>query len=303
MEQGKVSVVLTCYKYAHFLPYALDSVLAQTYGDVEAIVVNDGSPDNTDEVMQRYLADPRVVYIKQENGGQAVAKNTGIRAARGEFVAFLDADDIWDPRKLEKQMPLFADARVGVTYTGMSFIDEAGKPVAHEFSALSKPRAGRITEHLFVDNIVPFSSSVVRRSCFDEVGVMDTSFRMAIDWDLWLRMSVRYDFAFVDEPLLRYRMGHSGQMSKNIFVREKDTMRIMEQFLAAHPGLLPQRLIDWVMAYSCCNRGYYYRSVDGWHSLSWYLRAIRWRWNHGTAYWGLFKLAASKTLAPLGIRR
>lgn len=303
MQDAKVSVVMTCYKYAHFLPFAMDSVLGQTYRNVELIMINDGSPDNTDEVMQRYLSDPRVVYIKQENAGQTVAKNVGIKAATGEFIAFLDADDIWHPQKLEKQLPLLENPEIGIVYSTMDFINEQGEKIPYRVSELSTPRTGRITEHLFVDNIVPFSAAVARRECFDKVGLMDTSLRMAIDWDLWLRMSVFFLFDFVDEPLLSYRVGHAGQMSKNYFVREKDTMRIMQQFIAKNPGLLPQDLINWTMAYSCCNRGYRFRSVDGWKSLSYYLQAIRWRWNHGSAYAGILKLAGYKALAPLGLRR
>lgn len=297
MNQGpKVSVVMTCYKYAQYLPYAIESVLNQTWQNVEVIMVNDGSPDNTDEVMQKYLADPRVKYLKQPNSGQTVAKNNGIAAATGEFISFLDADDIWTLDKLERQMPLFEQPNVGIVYCTMEFIDDANNKVPYEASPLSRPRKGRITEALFVDNIVPFSGAVARRECFEKVGVMDTSLKMAIDWDLWLRMSVHYDFDYVDAPLLLYRVGHPGQMSKNYFVREKDTMRIMQKFIEANPRLLPDSLVRWTMAYSCCNRGYNYRKVDGWKSLQYYLKAIGWRWNHGSAYYGLMKLAAFKAI-------
>jgi glycosyltransferase involved in cell wall biosynthesis len=300
----KVSVVMTCYKYAHFLPQALDSALGQTYGNVEVIVVNDGSPDNTDEVIQPYLSDSRMVYIKQENAGQAIAKNNGIKAASGDYIAFLDADDIWDIGKLAMQMPLFADPEVGVVYSGMSYMNEEGAAIAGPaLQPMSKPRAGWITEPLFIDNIVPFSSTVVRRACFESCGMMDVSYRMAIDWDLWLRMSVRYKFAFVDAPLLRYRLGHTGQMSKNLHVREIDTMRIMQSFIAANPGLLPRRLVNWVMAYSYCLWGYRARKTDGWKSLRCYLHAIRWRWLHGTAYAGVAKLIVYKMLAIPGLVR
>lgn len=303
MQDAKVSVVMTCYKYAHFLPFAVDSVLGQSYRNLELIMVNDGSPDNTDEVMQCYLADPRVVYIKQKNAGQTVAKNVGIKAATGQFIAFLDADDIWHPQKLEQQMPLFLNPRTGIVYSTMDFIDEAGVKIPYRMSKMSTPRAGKITEFLFVDNIVPFSAAVARRECFDKVGMMDTNLRMAIDWDLWLRMSVFFEFDFVDQPLLSYRVGHSGQMSKNYFVREKDTMRIMQQFVAANPGLLPKPLVAWTMAYSCCNRGYRFRSVDAGKSLDYYLQAIRWRWNHLPAYTGIAKWLVFRGLTLLGLRK
>lgn len=303
MHDAKVSVVITCYKYAHYLPFALDSVLAQTHRNVEVIMVNDGSPDNTDEVMQRYAGDPRVVYVKQENAGQAIAKNNGIKRATGDFIAFLDADDIWDSTKLEKQLPLFADPEVGVVYCRVKYIDEHNAPMHVEQNELWEPRRGWIAAHLFRDNLVPFCAAVVRRACFAKVGDMDASFRMGIDWDLWLRMSVHYKFDFVDEALLRYRVGHSGQMSKNALVRQADTMRIMEQFVAANPGLLPTSLVRWAYAYSYCNRAYYFRGREPWTSLSFYFKAISARWYHFDAYKGIAKWLGWQVLAPLGLRR
>lgn len=289
MKDEKVSVVITCYKYGHYLANAVDSVLGQTYKNIEVIIVNDGSPDNTDEVMQGYLSDPRIRYIKQANSGQAIAKNRGIEAATGGFIAFLDADDAWKLDKLEKQMPLFSNPDVGVVYCGVTYMDENGDPLERQAKQLMMPKAGWIAEDLFKDNLVPFCAAVVRRQCFDKVGKMDASFRMGIDWDLWLRMSVHYKFDFIDEPLLIYRIGHSGQMSKNYLVREQDTMRIMKKFIAENPDLLSDALIRWAFAYSYCNRAYYFRRVDRVKSISYYLKAIAVRWNHWDAYIGLLK--------------
>jgi glycosyltransferase involved in cell wall biosynthesis len=302
-EDTKVSVVITCYKYAHFLPLALDSVLGQTHRNIEAIVVNDGSPDNTDEVMQKYVGDPRVVYIKQQNAGQAVAKNNGIARASGDIIGFLDADDIWELDKVAKQLPLFADPEVGVVYCTVEYMDENGAPLQMEVRDLMAPRRGWITAEIFKDNLIPFCATLVRKECFAKVGVMDTAFRMGIDWDLWLRMSVHYKFDYVDEALLRYRVGHAGQMSKNFLVRYEDTMRIMRQFIQSNPDRLPKALVRWSFAYSYCNRGYYFRSQDAWQSLGFYLKAIRARWFHMAAYTGIFKLAVVKTLSPFGFRR
>ena len=299
----KVSVVITCYKYAHFLPLAMDSALNQTHRNVEVIMVNDGSPDDTDEVMQRYLADPRVVYINQANAGQAVAKNNGIKRASGDLIAFLDADDIWELDKLEKQVPLFAKPAVGVVYCRVKYMDENGAPVTLQESPLWKPVRGRIAEDIFRENLIPFCAAVVRRECFDKVGVMDPQYKMGIDWDLWLRMSVHYEYDFVDEPLLRYRVGHAGQMSKNYLQREADTMRIMDNFVRANPGLLPANLVSWAYAFSYCNRGYNFRSRDRWKSLAYYFKAIRTRWYHTPAYVGIAKWLGWQMLAPLGLKR
>lgn len=303
LNDAKVSVVVTCYKYAHFLPFAVESVLNQTHRNVELIVVNDGSPDNTDEVMQRYLQDPRVVYIKQENAGQAIAKNNGIDRATGAFIAFLDADDIWELDKLERQMPLFADPEVGVVYCRVSYMDDQGKPATVSLNEHHEPCRGWISQQIFIDNLIPFCAAVVRRECFATVGKMDPSFKMGIDWDLWLRMSVKYKYDYVDARLLRYRVGHAGQMSKNYTQREADTMRIMRKFVSDNPGLLPASLVRWAFAYSYCNRGYHFRSKDRMRSLSYYFKAIGASPSHWNAYVGIAKWAMLGVLEPLGLRR
>src|SRR4051812_11154133 len=103
MNQPKVSAVITCYNYGHYLPFTLGSVLDQTYKNLEVIVINDGSTDNTDAIMQAYADIPTLRYVNQPNSGHAVAKNNGAALATGEFVAFLDGDDLWRRDKLEKQ--------------------------------------------------------------------------------------------------------------------------------------------------------------------------------------------------------
>jgi glycosyltransferase involved in cell wall biosynthesis len=284
----KVSVVVTCYNYAKYLPGCIESVLRQTWQDFEIIVVNDGSKDNTDEVIAPYLDDGRINYIKQENAGQAHAKNTGIRNARGELIAFLDADDLWLPDKLERQIPLFDDPLIGMVYSTCSYIDDSGREImfSHESPHLA-PRAGKVTDFLFIDNFIPFSSSVVRRECLECVGVFNESIRMGIDWDLWLRVSVRYLFGFVDRPLLIYRVGHPGQMSKNLEVRQECTDRIMAKFLEEYPGVVSIETVRDAQVYTYINRGYYYRSRHLVTSLKYYCRALGVRPLHPGAWRGL----------------
>ena len=107
MRYPTVSVIVTCYNYAQYLEGCLRSILNQTYQDFELLIINDGSTDNTDEVVARFLDNEKIRYIKQNNTGQAIATNNGIMAASGELIAFLDADDLWEPTKLEKQVKLF----------------------------------------------------------------------------------------------------------------------------------------------------------------------------------------------------
>src|SRR5690606_14244810 len=111
-----VSVVVATYNMGQFISDCLESILAQTYGDFDVHVIDDGSMDDTERCVRKFLADPRVHYHKQANAGQTRAKNVGIRRSAGRFVAFCDADDMWKPRKLEAQMPLFDDRGVAVVY-------------------------------------------------------------------------------------------------------------------------------------------------------------------------------------------
>lgn len=288
VSQPKVSVVVSCYNYARFLPEAVASLQSQTYPNVEILIVDDGSTDDTPAVAARLAADPRVVSVRQANEGQAGAKNTGIRRATGEFIAFLDADDRWDPKKLEKQMRLFADPDVGVVFSRMKPVNEAGVPVATRDTAPERqPRRGRVTEALFFDNFVPFSSAVVRRSVFDRVGVMDTAISMGIDWDLWLRASVHFSFDFVDEELMEYRMGHAGQMSHRQEERHGWAEKIMEKFVKQNPQALSPSAIRRAWTYTYNSRGYYYRPRDLSRSTGFYLRSIATQPLQAAAYRGL----------------
>jgi glycosyltransferase involved in cell wall biosynthesis len=127
-DKPLVSVVIASYNMAAYLPLTVKSVLDQVYRNIEVIIIDDGSTDGTKEAVRPYLDDPRVKYLFQENKGQAAAKNYGIRESRGEYVAFLDGDDMWVSEKLEQQMPLFLHSKdVGVVYSRVLYIDETGK--------------------------------------------------------------------------------------------------------------------------------------------------------------------------------
>jgi len=285
-----VSVVITCYNYGKYLKGCIESVLSQTYQDFEIIVVNDGSTDTTDEVIQPFLSAPNVKYIKQKNRGQANAKNTGIKNSKGELVAFLDADDLWESRKLEKQLPLFSDPKVGVVFSLASYIDEDGQKLGFKLTGkYLMPRSGNVTEYLFFDNFVPFSSSVVRKKCLEQVGTFNETLSMGIDWDLWLRLSVHYSFIYVDEPLLVYRLGHPGQMSKNLHERFRCADRIMQKFLEHNPDFLSALVVRRGKAYALCNRGRYFSWTDLKLSNQCFWSALRNRPFEFGAYVGLIR--------------
>ena len=240
-HKPEVSVVIATYNMGRYLAEAVNSVLAQPEVDLEVVVVDDGSTDDTLEVMTAFSADPRVRLIAQENQGQPRAKNAGIRASRGRFIAFCDADDYWLPDKLALQLPLFErNPHTGVVCSSTLALHEDGEVRSHPHAPLQR---GRILEALFLRNLIPFGTAVVRRECLEQVGLFDESIAMGIDWDLWLRVAVDWEFDFTPEPTYVYRIW-DGQMSKNWRGRYESAFRIMENFLSRYPDSVSPRVIS-----------------------------------------------------------
>ena len=251
-SQKLVSIVIANYNMGKFLPLAVQSVLNQTYANIEIHVVDDGSTDNSTEVMKQFDSDPRVHYHYKPNQGQASAKNRGILESKGDFVAFLDADDLWTPTKIEKQMPCFnTSSKVGVVYTNYTLMTEEGEIIP---APLRKYYSGNITGRLLIENIVTGMTSIVRKECFETVGLFDESLPMGIDYDLWLRISAKYEFLFLDEITYLYRQW-GGQMSHNYMKRYECGIKIMKKFLETHPGLVDQKTIDEAWAHTYVGRG------------------------------------------------
>jgi glycosyltransferase involved in cell wall biosynthesis len=248
-----VSVVVATYNMARYLPAAIESVLAQTYRHFELHVIDDGSTDATASVRETFAGVPRVKWHRQRNAGQARAKNAGIRASRGALVAFLDADDLWRPRKLEEQAAVFAQhPRVGVVYSPVEYIDAAGRLTGAR-SEPPRPHT-RVVRDLFRDNFIPFPTAMVRRSCLERAGLFDESLRMSIDWDLWLRLAVDYEFAGLPEPLALYRVW-DGQMSRDVHTRFECTRLVMQRFLRAHADVLERDEIAAAWAHTYTRQG------------------------------------------------
>ncbi|MBA4063457.1 MAG: family 2 glycosyl transferase [Isosphaera sp.] len=284
-----VSVVMAAKNYARFLPEAVGSVLAQSFADWELLVVDDGSADATPAAVRPFLADPRVRYVRSDRLGQARAKNLGVRLGRGRVVAFLDADDAWEPTKLAKQLALLdADPAVGVVFCRRTLMDEAGNPLPPP--TVPPPPRGRVLDAMFVQNFVCFSSAVVRREVLSHVGAFDPQWDLAVDYDLWLRVARHHAFDYVDEPLVRYRTGH-GNLSKRLLDRVDTALSIMRRHGA---GVRPAAVAE---AYSstCRTLAYVVRGSEPAAAARWYLRALRWPGGRVTAAKGL--VAAAVRLA------
>ena len=231
----KVSVVIPAYNAMTYLPETLESVVMQTFTDFEVLIVDDGSSDHIRQWASQ-ITDSRVKLIKQENQGLSGTRNTGVAQAQGEYVAFLDADDLWEPTKLEKQIRCLEDnPAVGLAYTWTALMDELGLPTGRVMTSNAE---GNVWKQIVERNIIDFPSSVVVRRCCFDVGLFDRNLRSVEDWDMWIRLASRYPFAVIKEPLVRYRL-HSSNMSKNWQVMEEGYHLVIEKaFHSAPPELL-----------------------------------------------------------------
>ena len=193
---SKISVVIPTHNREKFIVSAIESVMQQNYRNMEIIVVDDGSTDRTQEVLERFR--DKVTYIYQESSGAGAARNTGINYAEGEYIAFLDSDDFWLPRKIEQQLALFQDPKIGMVGCGERCIDLSGNTL---FESLGR---GLITfdELIIRCANMPGGTSglIVRRCCFDEVGLFDQTLARSQDWDLMLRIAQRYKVSSIEEP-------------------------------------------------------------------------------------------------------
>lgn len=211
-----VSVIIPVWNGGALLPETLRSLEAQTCRDFEALIVNDGSTDGTAEIARQFCdADPRFQLLNRAHTGLSATRNAGMAAARGEFIAFLDADDLWLPEKLARQMELFrADPRVNFSYTNFYFWD--GHRDLEVYYRDTRPLPdGDAARRLVFNNIYGMSSVVVRRELLKKSGDFDPAFLGCEDWDLWLRMTEHGLWARgTGEPLMRYRRW-PGNMTNN----------------------------------------------------------------------------------------
>lgn len=258
-DKPLVSVVIATYNLAAYVPLAIQSVLDQDYSNIEVIVIDDGSTDGTRNAVKPYLNDARVRYLFQDNRGQAAAKNYGVRQSHGDYVAFLDGDDMWAPEKLELQMPLFSRSEaIGVVYSRMRYIDEQGKELGIPDNELFR---GRVSGLLLIRNFIGFGTCVVKKECFDRLGGFKEHVKMGIDYDLWLRFSTQYEFDYVDQPLLHYRVW-GGQMSKNFRSRYLNGIEIMKAFLHEFPGAVDKTTEQEAWAHTYVGFGQCVQEID-----------------------------------------
>jgi glycosyltransferase involved in cell wall biosynthesis len=244
--QPLVSIIVPCYNYAKYLPFALESVFAQTERFWECIIVDDGSSDETGRVARGFvLKDSRFKYVYQQNRGLSAARNTGIENSTGKYVQLLDADDLIDSRKLELQS-VFLDKHPGVdvVYGDAAFFHTdtpdrklKGRDSDHnEFQYLKKSgRGAEIIKSFVTDNFIPVSAPLMRKTLFERIGIFDTSYRSYEDWHFWFRAAVAgIGFAYVPEEGTEtfIRFGHTSMLS--------DKRKLVEAGLRIRRFMMPQ---------------------------------------------------------------
>ena len=210
MNQDLVSVVIPAFNSEQYITTCLDSVLGQTYQNLEVILVDDGSTGKTVQLVSEYDSG-RIQIHSQENSGVASARNHGVQKASGEWIAFIDSDDIWLPDKLQKQLDHCSCSQW--SHTDSYFL--GGVYEKHtRASDLSEKHSGDIFTRLLIENLIGTSCVVIKKAIFEEFGGFSTSYRALEDWELWIRVASKYDICYFEEPLVYYRV-HSASISRS----------------------------------------------------------------------------------------
>lgn len=277
-QQGSyplVSVVIPAFNAGKFIEQAVDSVLAQTYSNYEIIIVDDGSSDDTVERLRSY--GDKVTVISQPNRGVSSARNAGIMRARGEWIAFLDADDYWEPEKLEKQVNFIKqNPDMILVHTGKRLFDEKGT-VEYDEASYHQLRQSADFRSLLVRNCINTSSVMVRKDIVVEAGMFDSTIRHFEDQDLWLRLAKKGRFGYIPEDLFHYRI-HGTQATSltsafcegglKVIRKNRHLISSLPEYLAWRKGYAA-RLLDmgyyWEEEGSGCKAlGYFLWSLGQW---------------------------------------
>lgn len=238
-RQGLVSLVVASYNHAGFLTRRMDSLIGQTYPDVDILVIDDKSPDHSVEILRHYEANPRVrLVLRDQNGGWVTVSNQGVDLSSGEYVLFANCDDDCDPRMVERLVDaLQQHPSAGIAFCRSLMVDEDDRVLGDDFTIreasfrkrcaqdtlLSGSEASRFLLHSCV--IPNLSAALFRRECFAKVGKLSSAYRVCCDWDLFFRVAAQYDIAYVAEPLNRFR-----QHRKTIRSVTKDKVVFEEYF-------------------------------------------------------------------------
>jgi len=245
----RVSFVITNYNYGRYVAGAIDSLLAQTFRELEIVVIDDCSTDDSHEILRRYADEPRVrIVLHERNYGHIQSYNEGIGLARGEFIALFDADDLClRADAVARQVAVFeANARVGMVYAAQTYVDETGtafrefKPWATDYVRDGLVEFG----DLAFRNYVAHTGTLIRRAAHERLGVYDVTLPHSGDWELWLRIATEFDIGYIAEPLYAYRIhGRNMSVAKHSPRRaNQQNMLAIEKAFDALPADAPMAL-------------------------------------------------------------
>jgi glycosyltransferase involved in cell wall biosynthesis len=207
MTMPKVSVIIPVYNGQEYIAATLETVFAQTFRDFEVIVVDDGSTDRTEAILERF--GDKISLLKNSHRGPASSRNLGLEVSRGSLIAFLDSDDLWLPKKLERQVSIAGShPEYGIITSDMAKFDASG--IVQPSCAVLRPpiSSGYVLEELLFDNWIGTSCAMVRRECFEKAGKFaDDSIALGKDdWNMWMRIAAHYPIYYLDEVLVHYRV-------------------------------------------------------------------------------------------------
>lgn len=238
MTSTQFSVVLPTYNRAGLIARTIQSVLDQTWESWELIIIDDGSTDETAQVVSPFLKDARIRYLRQTNSGQAVARNRGISTATGDYIAFLDSDDLWLPMKLELQAEaLMRDPSIDVVYGQVEYIGLDDRKLD---LPTRRGQSGIIWRRLLYDNCISFVTATVKRNRLLEHGGMDEAVRRGDDYDLWLRLAPSCRFHFQDKVVAQIRV-EGDRITNDVDGRLDSNRQMLENFFHDNPELLTAR--------------------------------------------------------------
>ena len=247
-DKPLVSVIVPVYNGEKYIAETIQSALDQTYKNLEIIVVDDGSTDSTADIVKSFN-DERIIYLHQQNSGANVARNYGINASKGEFIAPLDADDIWLPHKIEAQVNEFSkDPEIGLVYSWVYFMDPEGK-------ILSKKEIRVQGDHylsLLTSNyLICGSITLIKKECFEKVGYFGQSTDACQEWELGLRIARKYKFGCVQDYVCKYRIHPESESRVSRFykkIKEQGGAILDRELAQGYPGL------DRVKSKICASR-------------------------------------------------
>lgn len=297
-----ISIIIPVFNGEKTIKETIESVLNQTVTDFELLVINDGSQDGTVGIVE-CIQDSRIKVFSYPNAGQSTSRNRGIELAQGDYISFIDADDLWIPDKLEAQLKaLQANSKAGVAYSWTDWIDESSQLLGK--GSYNTEQGEVFTQLLLNDFVANGSNVLIRRDALTEVGGFDPSVTAAEDWDLWLRLAARYEFVAVRSPQVLYRISPNSA-SFNVWKMEASSLQVIEKAYAIAPQSLQH-----LKRQSLGNRYKYltFKAIEGYPERKKGLAAIRFLWNaikndpsllRAKVIWKvLFRIAAITLLTP-----